>query len=255
VGAVQHTPSTGVIVTGGASGIGRASARALAEAGRPVACWDLHADGAASAADEIARELGVAALGVGIDVTKSSAFPDAVARSRAALGTIGGLVHAAGAVSGDPIGALTEENWAKVVDVNLRAHALLVQALLDDLRANPGSAVVGIASIEAIIGHGAIPSYCASKAGLLGLTRSIADRLAPDGVRVNAVCPGYIETPMLAPALQAPGGRERLEENTPLRRLGRPEEIGRAVRFLMSDDASYVTGTHLVVDGGATSVD
>src|SRR5438876_7795150 len=212
MGAVQHTPSTGVIVTGGASGIGRASARALAEAGRPVACWDLHADGAASAAEDIARELGVAAIGVGIDVTKSSAFPDAVARSRAALGTIGGLVHAAGAVSGDPIGALTEENWAKVVDVNLRAHAMLVQALLDDLRANPGSAVVGIASIEAIIGHGAIPSYCASKAGLLGLTRSMADRLAPDGVRVNAVCPGYIETPMLAPALQAPGRRQRLEE-------------------------------------------
>jgi NAD(P)-dependent dehydrogenase (short-subunit alcohol dehydrogenase family) len=139
--------------------------------------------------------------------------------------------------------------------VNLRAEALLVIALLGDLRANAGSAVVGIASIEAIIGHGAIPAYCASKAGLLGLTRSLADSLSPDGVRVNAVCPGYIDTPMLRPSLDLPGTREKYEAGAPLRRLGQPEDIARAVRFLMSDEASFVTGTHLVVDGGTTAVD
>ena len=252
--SLQLTPATGVVVTGGASGIGRASAAALAEVGRPVALWDLQADAAADAAAELASAHGVATIGLGVDVTDNDAIADAVTASREALGSLGGLVHAAGAVNAEAIDDASVESWARVVDVNLRAELFLVQALLDDLRAHPGSAVVGIASIDGIVGHGAIPSYCSSKAGLLGLTRSLGDKLADDGIRVNAVCPGYIDTPMLAGAASVPGARGRMQESAPLNRLGVPADIGRVVRFLMSDEAAFMTCTHVVVDGGVTAV-
>ena len=246
MGSIDYSPSTGVIVTGGASGIGRACAVALAEAGRPVACWDLNGEDAREAAAEIARDTACAAE---IDVSDASAFPAAIDEARSALGSVGGLVHAAGRQRTVPVDGMNEKIWAEVMDVNLRAEVLLVRDLLPDLRANPGSAVVGISSIEGIMGSYLIPAYNASKAGLIGLTRSLADRLGPDGIRVNAVCPGYTRTPMLMEALDR-GTEERMAAQSPFGRLGRPEEIARAVRFLMSDDASFVTGEKLVVDGG-----
>jgi len=153
-------------------------------------------------------------------------------------------------VRSDPIDALEPAGWSAVIDVNLSAIALLTTAVLPELRRQPGSSIVGIASINGIVGHEYIPAYSAAKAGLMGLIRSVADRLAPEGIRANCICPGYIETPMLAPTASTPEGREAYLRKTPMKRFGQPLEIGRAVRFLMSDDASFITATELVVDGG-----
>jgi NAD(P)-dependent dehydrogenase (short-subunit alcohol dehydrogenase family) len=247
--------ATGVVVTGGASGIGRATCLALAEAGRPVAAWDIDGAGAKETADLCSATYGVAAYAAEVDVRTYEGIEAAVAPTKQALGTIGGAVHAAGVAGPAPIDFMDEATWDAVLDVNLRAAAFLVRAVLPSLKeANPGSAIVGIASVEALVGHGALPAYCSSKAGLLGLTRSMAHRLAVDQIRINAVCPGPVDTPMMAGALSLPQSRARIEATVPLKRVAAPEEIGRVVRFLLSDDASYVHGTAVVVDGGCTAV-
>jgi NAD(P)-dependent dehydrogenase (short-subunit alcohol dehydrogenase family) len=248
------SPASGVVVTGGASGIGRACALALAAVGRPVAVWDVDDSGTASTVAEI-EGMGVVAHAEHVDVRERDQVDGAVAPSLSALGSIGGLVHAAGMVRPALNDVIDADTWDLVLEVNLRAHGLIVSAILPALRdANPGAAVVGIASIEGLIGHGGIPSYVASKHGLIGLTRSLAHRLGLEGIRANAVCPGYIATPMLLPTLQAPGARERLERTVPLGRLAEPEEVAKVVRFLLSDEASYMTGAAIVVDGGVTAV-
>lgn len=243
-----------VLITGGASGIGRASAEAIAREGRNVAIWDLDSEGAIAVADAIRAETGVTTFGLGIDVTRTLELDAAVAASREIVGTFGGLVHAAGVVRGQPIGQLDDEGWDFVLDVNLRAFPMLVQALHADLAATPGAAVVGIASIEAWVGNQAIPAYCASKAGMLGAVRSMAHRLGPENIRVNAICPGFIETAMLAPTLEVPGIREQFSANSVLGRLGRPSEIGEPAAFLLSDKASFITGQSIVVDGGVLAI-
>ena len=205
---IVWAPQTGVIVTGGASGIGRACAESLAEAGRPVSIWDLSGEKSKSVAEEIACRFGVATHSAGFDVRETARFGEAIDDARAAMGCVGGLVHSAGVSHPVPIDVLEAEDWDQVLDVNLRSEAMLVRALLPDLRAQADSAIVGIASVNAILGNAANPAYGASKAGLLGLTRSLADRLGPDGIRVNAVCPGYIRTPMQDEALANVPGLE-----------------------------------------------
>lgn len=250
--SISFGPETGVIVTGGASGIGKATLLALAEAGRPVAAWDLNAAGAAAAASEATERFGVAAVGIGIDVADTSAFGAAIAKSRAAMGSIGGLVHGAGITGPGSVEHVTEESWDRTLGIHLRAGAMLIRDLVPDLTQNADSAVVVISSIEGIVAHAAIVSYCSAKAGLLGLARSSAAHLGGRGVRVNAICPGFIDTPMFAGAIVNEEVRKAYLDRIPLKRLGKPEDIARTARFLLSTDAAYITAAEIVVDGGVT---
>jgi NAD(P)-dependent dehydrogenase (short-subunit alcohol dehydrogenase family) len=244
-----------VVVTGGGSGIGAATAVMLADAGRPVAVWDRDGAAARRVASRCRDEFGVRAVGMKIDVTSTPALKAAVKRSLGEIGPIGGLVHAAGVAGAMPVTFIDDASWDAVLDVNLRAGATLTKELHGALlAANPGSAIVYISSIEGWVGNAFLPAYCASKAGLLGLTRSACALLGPDGIRLNTVCPGAIDTPLLAPLLELPGATENLVTHTPMGRLGQPEDVAAVVRFLLSDEAAFITGASLVVDGGMTAV-
>jgi NAD(P)-dependent dehydrogenase (short-subunit alcohol dehydrogenase family) len=213
--------------------------------------WDLDGVGAS----DVAASLGAPSVGIEVDVADEAAIARAVGQTREALPSIGAFVHAAGIVILEPIGDVDFTNFQRVLDVNLTAYARIIQELLPDLEeVGLGAAVVGISSIDALLGNAMIPAYCSSKAAVLGLTRSMAATLGPRGIRVNAVCPGYIETPMLEMGLSVPGVRERFEEESALKRIGQPEDIATVVRFLLSDDAAFVTGQTIVVDGGVTAI-
>lgn len=242
------SPATGVVVTGGASGIGRATAHCIAAIGRPVAIWDVNGCGASDAAAEISDRYGVVAVGMAVDLRNAPAVVPAAIATRQTIGAVGGIVHGAGTAEVTGIDGVTPENWDAGLGLHARALILITQAFREDLRANPGSAIVAIASINATLGSGAIPVYSAAKGAILSLVRSMADELARDGVRINAVSPGQIDTPIMAEAKASLPGH--FERRIMLERYGRPEEVGRVVRFLLSDEASYVTAAQIVVDGG-----
>ena len=245
------SPQTGVVVTGGASGIGVASARALAAIGRPVALWDLSESKAVAEAEALDAS-GVTAIGVGVDVRDVDAIKEAASRTRAALPSVGGIVHCAGTVDTGSLEGITVDAWDSGINVHLRPIPFLIRAFLDDLKAHPGSAIVAIASINATLGNAANPIYTAAKGGVLSIVRSLADRLGPDGIRINAVSPGHIRTPMMQPSIDA-RGEERYNNRILLGRVGEPSEIANVVRFLLSDEASYITAAEIVVDGGTIS--
>lgn len=242
------SPGTGVVITGGASGIGLATAHALAAVGRPVALWDINATGAVAAARGIADRFGVAATGLCVDLRNSQAVAPAAIASRDALGSIGGIVHGAGTSEITGIDGVTPDNWNDGLALHARALVLITQFFRDDLRANPGSAIVAIASINATLGNALIPIYSAAKGAIISLVRSMADELANDGVRINSVSPGMIDTPIMAGTKAALPGH--FERHIMLGRYGAPEELGRVIRFLLSDEASYITGADILVDGG-----
>jgi NAD(P)-dependent dehydrogenase (short-subunit alcohol dehydrogenase family) len=248
-----NAPTTAVLVTGAGSGIGRATALALIEVGRPVVIWDLDDARARAVGDECAAAGGKVHVEA-IDVSADAGYAAAIARAVDAVGPIGGLVHSAGLGLITPIDALTADDWDRVLDVNLRAYGLLMTALVPTMRdAMPGSAIVGISSVEGLVGNQYFAAYCASKAGMLGLTRSAAHRLGGEGIRVNALCPGAIITPMTAPVTTNEAMLKITEGHTALGRMGEAAEVATTVRFLLSDEASYITGATIVVDGGWTA--
>lgn len=246
-------PGTAVIITGGASGIGLASARCLAAVGRPVALWDINAQKAEAAAAEIVSEFKVDAIGVGIDLTDLDRYDTALNVTRTSLRQLGGLVHSAGIVDTGSLEGITEASWSAGMNTHLRPLAMLVQKLHGDLASNPGSSIVAITSINATLGNATNPIYTAAKGGMLSLVRSLADRLAHDGIRINSVSPGQIVTPMLESAVAGASPAAVFWKRILLERVGLPEEIGRVVRFLLSEEASYITATEIVVDGGNIS--
>ena len=246
--------TTAVLITGGASGIGKACAETLARQGRPIMIWDIDSKAAAASASEIQQNFNVDTSSYGIDISQFNEFESALTASRMSQHSIGGLVHAAGVDGSVALDDLTPESWQRIMDINLGALPFLTQLLLPDLAANSGSAIVGIASINAHLGNQANLSYSASKSGMLGLVKALADRLANDNIRINAVSPGQIDTPMLAgPMAYMDGLREQFERRILMGRLGQASEVANAVAFLLSDQASYITASELVVDGGNLS--
>lgn len=242
------SPGTGVLITGGASGIGLAAAHALAAVGRPVALWDINGAGAVAAAQDIAGLYGVATLGLAVDLRNPQAIAPAAIATRDALGSIGGIVHSAGTAEVTGVDGVTPYNWTAGLNLHVLPIVLMVQAFRDDLRAAPGGAVVALSSINATLGSALIPIYSAAKGAVISLVRSMADALAADGIRINAVSPGQIDTPIIAAAKAALPGH--FERRIMLGRFGEPEEVARVIRFLLSDEASYITAAEIVVDGG-----
>jgi NAD(P)-dependent dehydrogenase (short-subunit alcohol dehydrogenase family) len=238
------------LVTGGASGIGRGIATALAEAGAEVAVVDLDAARAATVAAEL-RRFGGRSAGIGADVSDEAAVATAFRAAGEALGVPTIVVANAGIYPTSPLAEMAVADWDRVMAVNLRGAFLCVRDGARAMRAagRPGT-IVTVSSIESMhpsfagLGH-----YGASKGGLNMLTRSAALELAPDRITVNAVCPGGVETEGTAAAF-GDGLKAQLEARIPLGRVATPAEIGGVVVFLASPAAGYVTGTTLVVDGG-----
>ncbi|WP_101757032.1 SDR family NAD(P)-dependent oxidoreductase [Oceanicoccus sp. KOV_DT_Chl] len=252
--SIVSSPNSPVIITGGASGIGLACAQALADVGRPVAIWDLDSEKVNSIASSIKTNTGVNTFGLAVDVADLAQIEKGIALSQEHLGTFGGLVHAAGIAGVCPLEQLTEATWNTVLDINLRSWPFLIKALLSDLKKTTGASVVSISSINATLGNALNPSYSASKAGMLGINRALADDLARYNIRINAVSPGQILTPMIQQAIDHDSSiQQAFEQRILMGRLGKPREVATAVRFLLSDEASYITGTELVVDGGNIS--
>jgi NAD(P)-dependent dehydrogenase (short-subunit alcohol dehydrogenase family) len=239
------------LVTGGASGIGLACARRLLAEGAEVVLLDLSTDALSSAA-------GIGAATVACDVRDPDAVGRAVARAAGLLnGPADVLISAAGVYRIAPLLDLAPGEWDDVVAVNLRGTFLAGRAVAAELIAArlPG-AIVNISSIAGLVADASEPSahYNASKAGVLALTRQMAAEWAPHGIRANAVCPGVIDTPMLRLMDDPAAGAAYLQACVPQRRLGAADEVAAAVVFLASNDASYLTGAAVPVDGGITAI-
>ena len=240
-----------VLVTGAASGMGRATAHLLADEGALVGIVDRDAEGLARVAGELAGA-GATAHAVAADVSEAGAPARAVDEVRAALGPIDGLVNNAGVslpalIDSDAF----EHAWTTTLAINLTAYTAFVRAAVDDLRRDGAGRIVNVASTEALGATPGIAAYTAAKHGVVGLTRSLAVELGPSGVTANCICPGPINTGMTA---VIPDDMKQVfaKRRTALRRYGEPEEVAHATLSLLLPAASYITGAVLVVDGGLT---
>ena len=241
-----------VIVTGAARGIGAGTAKRFAEEGASVAVLDLDEGSAAETAAGLGAER---AIGVGCDVSDAGAVDAAVSRVVEELGGLDVVVNNAGITRDNLLFKLTEEDWDAVINVHLRGSFLMSRAAQKHMVDQKYGRIVNLSSVSAL-GNRGQANYSAAKMGLQGFTRTLALELGPFGVNVNAVAPGFIVTEMTDATARRVGMepedyRKAAADATPVRRVGQPEDIAAAVTFLCSDDASFVTGQTLYVDGGA----
>ena len=241
------------VVTGSAMGMGKVTAKELADRGASVACWDIVGDKVMETAEEIAAA-GHKSLGLQVDVTDMNQVQQAARQTVDALGTVDILVNVAGSSLGAPPGLddLSEEDWDAVVSLNMRASFLTAKTFAGDMKKKGWGRIVNISSgAGRSNSRSKVIPYAAAKAGLLGLTRQLAVDLAPHGVNVNAIAPGAIATvPNANWKRMSPEQQRDALLTIPAGRFGESEELAGAIAFLASDDASYVVGQTLCVDGG-----
>jgi 3-oxoacyl-[acyl-carrier protein] reductase len=241
-----------VVVTGAARGIGAGTAKRFADEGASVAVLDLQEEAAAATA----KGLGAArAIGVACNVSETESVEAAVARVVEELGKVDVLVNNAGVTRDNLLFKMTDDDWDTVMNVHLRGSFLMSRAVQKHMVAAKYGKILNLSSVSAL-GNRGQANYSAAKMGLQGLTRTLALELGPFGVNVNAIAPGFIVTDMTDDTARRVGVepedfRKAAAERNPVRRVGYPEDIAAAAAFLCSDEASYITGQTLYVDGGA----
>ena len=240
------------IITGARRGMGKSHALRLAKAGAKVVVSDISEEECQKVVDEIKKNRGEA-MAVKCDVTKKGEVENMVKQAIGKWGRIDILVNNAGICQFKPFLEITEEEWDRTIDINLKGYFLCAQAAAKEMVKQKSGVIVNIASVamgQQGVGMPNIVHYCASKGGIVGMTEALAVELAPFNIRVNAISPGAIETPMVDLLKTDPKTMEGVLARVPLHRMGKPEEVSNLVLFLVSDDSSYMTGSTVVIDGG-----
>jgi len=238
------------IVTGGAQGIGLATAIRFVEEGARVVIADVSAEAVGREAERLGGRPGAQVLGVATDVTSRQSLATLVARTRERFGRIDALINNAGITRDARLVNMTDEQFDSVLDVNLRGVFLATQAVVPVMLEQGSGAIVNASSVVGLYGNFGQTNYAATKFGVIGFVKTWARELGPKGIRCNAVCPGFIDTPLLAS--MPPKVIDQLIARVPMHRLGRAEEVASVYAFLASEDASYINGAVIEVGGGLT---
>lgn len=240
------------IITGSRRGMGRTHALMLAQAGSKVVVSDISEEDCQKVVEEI-EKAGGKALAIKCDVTKKEEINEMVKKTVEKFGKLDILVNNAGIVQFKTFLEMTEQEWDKTLDINLKGYFLSAQAAAKEMAKQKSGVIINIASVamgQQGIGMANIVHYCASKGGIAGMSEAMAMELAPYNIRVNVISPGMIETPMIDPVKEDPKMMEAMLARVPMHRVAKPEEVSNLVLFLASDASSYMTGSLVVIDGG-----